>query len=116
MYQEARERDKRRVMMKLIIALLVLLALSGQVLASTASDRLKSVSWQLFRKDWGTLSAICSAGAYYTDGKITRLLTASHCITLTQLESGKTTPFIVTQSGNDFKVARVLATGWKIKG
>jgi len=76
---------------------------------------LNEQSYQLFVREWGRLSAICSAGAFYTDGKVTRLFTAGHCIVLSQLELGRSVEFLVTQSGSDFVSAKVLATGWKLR-
>lgn len=78
-------------------------------------DQLNAQSYQLFVREWGRLTAICSAGAYFTDGKITRLLTAGHCVALSQLEMGQAVELLVTQSGSEFQPARILATGWKVK-
>lgn len=79
------------------------------------TDQLNAQSYQLFVREWGRLSAICSAGAYWTDGRVTRLLTAGHCVALSQDMMGRSVEFLVTQTGSDFLRARVLASGWRLR-
>lgn len=106
--------------MRLIVLLVIALALVMLPPVTAAGrwpyvDQLNAQSYQLFVREWGRLSAICSAGAYWTDGKTTRLLTAGHCIALSQSEMGRGVEFLVTQSGSNFQAARVLATGWRLR-
>lgn len=72
-------------------------------------------SYILYYRGWGTLSAVCSAGAIFSDEKIIRILTAGHCIALVQKEKGKNTEFVVTKDGLNFISSRIIATGWKPK-
>ena len=62
--------------------------------------------WQLYVREWGSLRAICSSGAYWTDGVTTRLLTAAHCVDNPRAE------YAVSQDGSVFLPVRVLAVGW----
>lgn len=99
----------------LVVFAVLFLAATAQAERWPYVDQLNSQSYQLYVREWGRLSAICSAGAYWTDGKVTRLLTAGHCIALSQDMMGRSVEFLVTQTGSSFFSARVLSSGWKLR-
>jgi hypothetical protein len=105
----------RRMVILAVFVILPVLAVPASAARWPHVATLNAQSYQLFVREWGRLTAICSAGAYFTDGKVTRLLTAGHCIALSQLYLGRGVEFLVTQSGSDFLSARVLATGWRLR-
>lgn len=72
-------------------------------------EAVDSASYQLYVKDFGSLSAICSSGAYWTDGKRTRLLTAGHCA----VDDG--VRYAISRDGLTFAEATVIYRGWKKK-
>lgn len=91
-----------------VAALLVLL--SGAVSAQTkwpGWDALDVSSFQIYVKEFGSLTSACSAGAFFTNGKTTRLLTAGHCV------YDETVRYAITRDGLNFVAARVLDKGWK---
>lgn len=101
--------------MRHVRAAVILAALATLVtFAATASAmpvrdlwaRFDKAVFQLYIRDWGSLHAICSSGAYWTDGTKTRLLTAAHCVDNPKAE------YVVSQEGTVFYPVRVLAIGW----
>ena len=72
-------------------------------------DRLEGAAVQLWARDFGSMSALCSATAVRSpDGKV-YLLTAGHCAVQPVIWSA-------TQDGATFYEARVVASGWKLRG
>jgi V8-like Glu-specific endopeptidase len=70
--------------------------------------RLEGAAVQLWARDFGSMSAICSASAVRgPDGK-TYLLTAGHCAVQPVIWS-------VTQDGATFYEAKLVASGWKLR-
>lgn len=95
--------------------LLAVLLFSAGGMAGHAADRwphwedLEVTGYQLYVKNFDGLTAICSSGAYWTDGRTTRLLTAGHCAV------DESVRYAVSQDGLNFVEVRILARGWKKK-
>jgi S1-C subfamily serine protease len=102
--------------MRAIVAVAMALVLASVATAAfPLADALKAQSYQLFVRVWGGLAAICSTGAYWTNGQVTRLLTAGHCVAIGRLLLGNDVEFLVSQTGSEFVTARVVASGWMIR-
>ncbi len=69
---------------------------------------LEQASWQLWAYDsHGHAADVCTAGAYWSDGNKTRLLTAGHCTV-----GRKGYRYFITKDRVTFHEVRVLARGW----
>ena len=91
----------------LLVSVLFFVLVSGVSANPEIYQRLDTSSYQLFVRNLSSLEAICSAAAYWTNGKTTRLLTAGHCVV------DESVRYALTNDGLNFREANILLRGWK---